>query len=464
MIRRLENLSKYFEKSTTGSPPTKGKRLANASTPFDAADFAGGPVQVGYPNWVSPSTTVFERALAGLGLKPIRGFNRGELLGYHYAQATVRTSDQTRSSSLEYIYDAMAKKLSKLKVFTEAHATRILFDGDRRATGVELVSRGLPYTLTARREVLVAAGVFHSPQLLMVSGIGPPETLGRFDIAVVSALAGVGQNLEDHAFIHATHKVTMPTAGRIVSSAAAVKQAVAQYVWTNDGPLASNNLELLGWEKLPEAYRGGFSPQTEADMSAFPHDWPEVEFMHAEVLTNMTVEAMAHEPDDHLTISACMNALLSRGNVTIASASALDKPLVNPNWLAAKADQDLAVASLRRLRDIWATPELQAILAGSEVVPGEHVKTDAELLEFIRKTVFTAFHPSCTCRMGKKEDAMAVVDARARVHGVKGLRVVDASAFALLPPGHPQSLVYALAEKIADDIIKGGGEPRHDEL
>lgn len=173
-------------------------------------------------------------------------------------------------------------------------------------------------------------------------------------------------------------------------------------------------------------------------------------------------QASKHQPRDekmYATILGALVAPMSRGNITIRSASALDAPVISPNWLIDQRDQEVAVAWYRRMRDVWRSKALQSIVLGEEAYPGADVETDEEVLNVVRNSVMTVWHPACTCKMGRKDDKMAVVDNRARVYGVSGLRVVDASAMPFLPPGHPQSTIYALAEKTADDIIHGG--PQH---
>lgn len=171
------------------------------------------------------------------------------------------------------------------------------------------------------------------------------------------------------------------------------------------------------------------------------------------------------------SIVASIVAPTSRGNVTIGSANMADPPIINPNWLDTEADQKIAVAAYRRIRDIFDTKAMASVLTGAEYFPGRWVQSDEQILALIKQTMMTIYHAACTCKMGVQNDTMAVVDSKARVFGVSGLRVVDASAFPILPPGHPQSTVckfdlplYAnrsntgncsdmLAEKIAADII-----------
>jgi choline dehydrogenase len=157
---------------------------------------------------------------------------------------------------------------------------------------------------------------------------------------------------------------------------------------------------------------------------------------------------------------AILNTVMSRGNVSISSADAADPPVINPNWLTHPLDQELIVVALKRARQIAAGLD---ILNGEEYFPGLQYQTDEEILGAIKESLATIFHASCTCKMGKPPtdptgDGMAVVDTKARVYGVQGLRVVDASIQPFLPPGHPQGTVYMLAEKIADEIVKGGKE------
>ncbi|KYK58802.1 hypothetical protein DCS_05820 [Drechmeria coniospora] len=446
----------------TFTPPDLQKRKSNASTPYDASDYLpagqGGPVQVGYSNWVSSWSTWLEQGLKAVGMQRTTDFNKGKLLGYHYTQTTIRNSDATRSSSAQYIYKAMADKVGSLKVFTLTQATKILFDSEKKATGVEVSSLGIKYTLKASKEVIVSGGAFKSPQLLMVSGVGPKDTLDKFKIPVVAALPGVGQNMWDHIFFGPSYAVKFPTIDDILLNPLSLAKALAQYVFSHDGVLSSNIIEFVGWEKLPDKYRNTFSAETKQALAGFSDDWPEVEYLGANGFLGTFEWPLMKQPltgKQYATILGALVAPLSRGNVTLKSASGLDDPAINPNWLTDKADQEVAVASFKRMREVWNTPQLKSIVIGNEYWPGQDKDSDAEILEMVRNSLMTVWHPSCTCKMGKKEDKMAVVDSAARVFGVQGVRVVDASAFPILPPGHPQSSIYALAEKIADHIIQG---------
>ncbi|KAM4064472.1 GMC oxidoreductase [Hirsutella rhossiliensis] len=460
---RIDNFLPFFKKSVSATAPDTNKRKANASTSthFDAHDFAplgqGGPVQVSYPHWVSSWSTWLEQGLRSVGLKRTDGYNHGNLIGYHYTTATINPKDATRSSSAQYVYWAKKKQLRNLKVFLRTHATKVLFK-QKKAVGVTVDHYGQTYHLTARKEVILSAGAFQSPQLLMVSGIGPVETLRKFDIPTIVALPGVGQNMWDHIFYGPAYEVNFPTLNELLSDPKAAKFAEEQYSHHQAGPLTSNIIEFLGWEKLPRKYRYNFSSQTRKDLAQFPDDWPEVEYLGADGYIGDFTSPSKHQPPDGKMYASILGALvapLSRGNITIRSASALDAPVISPNWLEDKGDQEVAIAWYRRMRDVWGTRALQSIVLGPEAYPGSDVQSDDEVLNLVRDSVMTVWHPACTCKMGKRNDKMAVVDHRARVYGVSGLRVVDASAMPFLPPGHPQSTIYALAEKIAYDIIRG---------
>ncbi|GME26134.1 BetA, Choline dehydrogenase and related flavoprotein [Neofusicoccum parvum] len=464
----LANLLPYFERAVSFTPPDDSKRLANVTSEYEADAFAspGGPVHVGYSNYVSPFATWLEKALlADGGLNKTAGFNSGRLLGTHYAMTTLRADDQTRSASDAYINAALENE--NLRVYTNTMAKKVLFDGNKTATGVRVESAGVTYDIHATKEVILSAGAFQSPQLLMVSGVGPRETLEKFDIEVLSELPGVGQNMWDHILFGPSYEVNMDTLDRVLHDPLVLANALVDYSTKASGPLTSNVAEFLAWEKLPAKYRANLSQSTLDALSAFPADWPEVELISGNGYIGTFDFPVLQQPLDgrqYATVLGGMVAPTSRGSVTIASADASAPPLVDPNWLATPADQEVAVALYRRLRDVWGAATMREEVvtrrdgAGYEFWPGlEHAQSDAEILDVVRRSVMSFWHAAGTCRMGRRGEGRSgvVVDARARVLGVAGLRVVDASVMPVLPPGHPQSTVYAVAEKIADDVIKG---------
>ncbi|KAM0554954.1 hypothetical protein ACHAPJ_006692 [Fusarium lateritium] len=449
----------HFQKSPTFTPPDNTKRGPKVITDYDAKAFSskGGPLQISYANYVPSWATVVAKGLSALGLKSIDGFNSGSLLGYSYTTTTVRPKTATRSGSDDFVKAARDEKLETLKVYTQSLAKKVLFDGDKKASGVAVSSLGLEYTLKARKEVIVSGGVFQSPQILMVSGVGPKKHLEEFDIPVVADLPGVGQNMWDHILFGPSFEVQglEDTLSVAVNNATIFQGALDAYAQQQAGPLTSNQVELLGWEKLPQKYRSKFSSQTLKDLSSFPEDWPETEFIPLNVYSEDWAFPILQQPTDgkkYTSINGALVAPMSRGNITLKSNSTSDPPLINPNFLAEKTDQEVAIALFRRLREVAKSKPMKNTVL-KEVYPGEDHKSDKEILAVIRDTLMTVWHAACTCKMGKSDDEMAVLDSKARVYGVKGLRVVDASAFPMLVPGHPTGTIYALAEKIAYEII-----------
>ncbi|KAL1585548.1 hypothetical protein WHR41_05622 [Cladosporium halotolerans] len=478
----LENLKPYFNKAVTFTPPGERSK-SNVTTNYDPSAFSssgGGPVQVGYSQWVTAFGTYLTKAFRSLGLKETTGFDSGDLLGYHYSQSTLRTSDQTRSSSVAYIHAANGSTTTSknLKVFTQTQARKVLFDtssGRPKATGVEVAGLLdlIKYKIHARHEVILSAGTFQSPQLLMLSGIGPSDTLEEFDIPQIVNAPGVGQNMWDHVLFGPSYSVKFPTVGSVIVRPLELAAALLQYITSASGPL-TYIADVLGWEKLsalPE-YRANLSSSALDSLSQFPADWPELEHIGADAYAGTWRFPVLQQPLDgkhYVTLLGALVAPLSRGNVTLKSSNPLVPPAINPNWLSHPTDRELVIAGYRRQREIFRTQaissQLEEIHPGGEAYPGLEVESDEEILAAVRESLMTVWHAASTCRMGKsvvgedgvpeRVDEMDVVDSRARVFGVDGLRVVDASAFPFLPPGHPQSTIYALAEKIAEDVVKG---------
>ncbi len=202
----------------------------------------------------------------------------------------------------------------------------------------------------------------------------------------------------------------------------------------------------IAWEKIPDYLRSSFSPNVRADLAKLPSDWPEIEFFPTSAYYGYQQNYLFEAPKDgynYATVAIGLQAPLSRGTVDIESADMSEHPVINPNWLTHPTDQAVAVAGFKRARQLFQTEAMSPIIIGPEYFPGVglSVETDAQILDFIRQSFSTVFHASCTCAMGRASDAYAVVDSKARVFGVKNLRVVDAAAFPLLPPGHPVATV-----------------------
>jgi len=355
---------------------------------------------------------------------------------------TVEHTLQTRKSSeTAFLQPALANP--NLIVYIQSLAKKIIFDFNKVATGVQVDTEGKVYTLTARKEVILSAGAFQSPQLLMVSGVGPQATLSKYSIPVVADRPGVGQNMWDHILFGPAYRVNVITGSSLANPAFAA-QTAADFNRDQTDILANTGGDFLAWEKIPRSARKSFTNQTERSLATFPADWPEIEYLNVGGFfgyQNNFVTGGPHDGYNYGSIPIALVAPLSRGNISIFSADMADAPLINPNWLTDPADVAVAIAGYKRVRQLFATKALAPILIGPEYFPGAQVSTDDEILHLIRQSLNTVYHAAATCKMGQTSDPNAVVDSKARVMGVKNLRVVDASAFPLLPPGHPMATV-----------------------
>ena len=455
---KWDALQPHFKKSVKFSPPGD-LRAANASAGYEASAFdsKGGPLRVSYANYASPFSSYMEASLNEIGIDEAKDFNSGNLMGAQYAASTINPRNANRDSSETSFLRESLLRLN-LHVFAATKARKIVFDG-KRATGVRVTDPlGLSRTIKARKEVIVSAGVFHSPQLLMVSGVGPAETLQKFDIPAVSTLEGVGQNMWDHVFFGPSYRVNIDTFTRLANDKLYTASQLLPFAAQQKGPLTNPVCDFLAWEKVPETLRSNFTQDTLDKLSKFPTDWPEIEYLSAPGFVGDFSSLPSNQPDDgyqYATIMAALVAPLSRGTVTISSTNTNDLPVVDPKWLTDPADQQVAIAAYKRIREAFASKAMAPVLADTvEYFPGPDVQSDEQILQTVRETLHTVYHASGTCKMGKQSDEMAVVDSEGKVFGTEGLRVVDASIFALLPPGHPQATVYMLAEKIAEGILR----------
>ncbi|KAK1827604.1 putative GMC oxidoreductase [Podospora conica] len=456
------NTLPYFQKSVQFTPPNMAKRFANSTAAYNAGTFpatSDNPLHVSFANYAQSFSTWLKAGFAAIGIGEAPDFNSGSLMGAQYCTSTIRPADQTRStSSSSFLNSALLRSLWNLKVYTGTRTEKIVFDAARKATGVRVKTGLVSYTLSASKEVIVSAGAFQSPQLLMVSGIGPRSQLEAHGISVLSDLPGVGQNMWDHPTFGPSYPVDLITLTKEARDPVYLADQLVQYTTNQSGTLTNPVADFLAWEKVPEPLRSAqYSPATRAKLDWFPADWPEVEYISGAGYVGDFSNFLLVQPSDgrqYATILNVLNAPLSRGNVTIASASTADLPVINPAWLTDPADQEQAVAAYKRARQAFAASGLAPIVAGPEAFPGPAVQTDAQILQAIRNSMMTLWHAACTNKMGRADDPMAVLDSRARVRGVSGLRVVDASSFPILPPGHPQSTVYMLAEKIANNILQ----------
>lgn len=460
------NLLPYYKKSCHYTGPNQAlySNSSNTQDPraFNNHNSSGGPLEVSFSNFVDPFGTWARRAFIKLGMKQINGLNSGSLLGSSYATLTIDPKNAHRSTSESSFLQAALNAGAPLTVYKNTMAQKILFSSNKTATGVQVQTAGtfgtpsVNFTLTARKEVIVSAGAFQSPQLLMVSGIGPCSNLTQFGISCISNLTGVGQNMQDHPIFGIAHRVNVNTASASINNKTLAYQNIQLYLNNATGPLSIFGPGYYGWEKLPQPYRSYLSNSSIQSLSTFPADWPEIEWLPVAAYNGYNLNKQTADPHDghnYATINTALIAPLSRGTVTLAGPDMNTPPVIDPQWFSHPTDLDLAVQSFKRQREAWDVLAKLGVADPNEAFPGSNYTTDAQIKDIIGQSMTTVYHASCTCKMGAKNDTTAVIDSSARVYGVQNLRVVDASSFPFLPPGHPQSLIYALAEKIADDIL-----------
>lgn len=399
----------------------------------DAYHGSDGPLVVSSHASGNPLVERYYAAAREVGIAYNPDFNGAEQMGVGPLQATIARG---RRCSAADAYLEPARARPNLTVLTHALATRVLFQGTR-ARGVDYVRLGVSGRAEAGCEVLLCAGALRSPQLLMLSGIGPAAQLERHGLPVRVNLGGVGRNLQDHLHTRVRCAIQSPLTFPPLPEAA--KAALRRgYERDGTGPFASNFLEA-----------GAFLPSRPGEtvpglqhffLSLLSPDYPE-----------------AGPPRRHgITLTSYINRPESRGEIRLASANPLDRPIVDPNYLQAAEDLRCAVAGVRWNLQILYASAFDDI-RGEEVAPGLGQRSDAELEAFVRRSASTTWHPAGTCRMG--QDEAAVVDAELKVRGVEGLRVVDASIMPTLVSGNTNAPVIMIAEKAADLIRQSSSRP-----
>jgi choline dehydrogenase len=351
-------------------------------------------------------------------------FNGDEQDGVGLYQVTQR-GGMRASAAVAYLHPVSERP--NLSVMPYTHVHRVLFEGTR-AVGVQASRLGELQELRAEREVILCGGAYNSPQLLMLSGVGPAEHLMMREIEVLLDQPAVGENLSDHAASYAVW--TTPEEQSLLL--ALQPETLAQYEATQTGPFASNFAEA-----------GGFT-RVGADAPA-----PDIQFHF--VPLQIVDEGMS-DPDAHgVWVSPCLLTPHSRGNVRLASKDPTAKPIVHHSFYTAGDDMQRMIAGLRATLEICAQPALAPYCASPYNTPAGD--SDEQLQAHVERTTFSVYHPVGTCRMGT--DAQAVVDPELRVNGLDGLRVVDASVMPAVPRGNTNAPTIAVAERAADLIRRG---------
>ncbi|MGZ5867383.1 MAG: GMC family oxidoreductase [Xanthobacteraceae bacterium] len=391
----------------------------------------GGPLTVSQADHSSRIHRAYVEAGKAAGHPHTTDHNTLQQEGFGPADLTIRNG---RRASTSQVFLKPAMRRPNLTVLTEALAARVLFEKDR-AVGLEFTHRGVPAKAHASREVILAGGTYNSPQLLMLSGIGPADELSQHGIKPVHASPNVGRNLQDHIHVGVAYR--------------------AHNMEDLDSELRADKLTLavLNWV----LFKRGYLTTLPVGCLAYIRTRPELSRPDIELLMGrLHPEAKIWFPGIKKSkggFLGCRPTLIhpeSRGTVTLRSGKFSDKPVIRHNYLSAQADLSTLRAGVRAARDVYAKEPLRG-MTGDEIWPGKGVKSDAELDNYIRSTAITMYHPTSTCAMGVGPDA--VVDGELRVNGVSGLRVVDASVMPNVPGGHTNAPTIMIAEKAVDMML-----------
>ncbi|MCA8901758.1 MAG: choline dehydrogenase [Hyphomonas sp.] len=390
-----------------------------------------GPLRVSESPLSSPIYRAFIEAGKEAGHPATDDFNGASQEGFGRYQRTIHKGERW-SASYAYLRPIVDVR-PNLTVVSTGRVTRVLFDGTR-AKGVEMVEGkgGLPQTIFADEEIIVCAGAVQSPQLLMLSGVGPAEHLDRFGIKAVVNAKGVGQNLQDHLDVTVIHEMTQPISAYSMQKGLKKLGVGVRYLVNQTGPGADNHLQA----------------------GAFLKSRPGLEMpdLQLHLVNAIMMDHGNHDPQkDGYTVHACQLRPESRGTVCLGSQDPFADPLIDPNHLATEEDRRAMREAVKMMREICAQDALKPF-TGAEIMPGAGVVSDDDIDAFIRRTGETIYHPVGTVAMGAS-DAFPL-DGDLKVKGTEGLRVVDASVMPTLIGGNTNAPTIMIAEKASDLILK----------
>ncbi len=390
----------------------------------------GGPLNVIRMDYRDPLLDSFSESVRALGYPCTADYNGRDAEGFGPLQTTIRNGKRWNAASA---YLRPALKRGNVTVRTKAHVSKVLLDGNR-ATGVELVGKE---QLFAKREVLLCGGVINSPQLLMLSGIGPGAHLAEHGIKVKVDLPGVGQNLQDHIVCDVRWRRKSPGPLHRVLRLDRLAVDLVKTWFFGTGLSAKVPAASCG---LTRSEPGKSSPDlllmlAAAPMTAGPHFSP---FLKPYV--------------DAFAMKGVFLTPESRGTVTLSSNDSRDAPEIKQNFLATEHDRRAVRNMIQRMREIGSHSALDSFRA-EELAPGPDVTSNDDIDQFLKNIAITLHHPVGTCKMGIAEDPMAVLDEQLRVRGVTGLRVIDGSSIPKIVRGPTNAPIIMMAEKVSDLIL-----------
>lgn len=392
----------------------------------------GGPLKISHLGHTSPMTRTYVKTLQGMGIPYNPDFNGAEQFGVGFMQHTIDWKTRKRSSAVD-AFLAPVMNNPKLTIETGATVTCIRMEGDR-VVAVDYVQGGASKTAEAGVEVILAAGAYQTPKLLMISGIGPEEHLKQHGIATKLALPGVGKNLQDH--------YECPVV-------ATTKGSFGYYKQDRGWPMIKAGLQYL-------MFKSGPASTTGVETCAFydpdgNNDRPTIQ-MFCVPTVYLDRDVMGTDPGDGVTINSLLLRPKARGSVTLSSSDPFANPIVDTQIFGHPDDLKLTMAGFRFARQVLAASPMRDLI-DKEIFPGAEVTSDEAIAAHCKRTVKTGYHPVGTCKMGHDSDPDAVLDTKLNVRGTRGLRVIDASLMPTIVSGNTNAAVYAGAGKAADLIL-----------
>jgi choline dehydrogenase len=396
-----------------------------------------GELTVTNHDWKHPLCEAFIESCKSVGMPFNPDYNGAQQVGVSYSQRLIARGRRV-SAARAFLKPVMNRQ--NLRVITHAHVTKLDLEG-KRVVGVTFVrdgNQGAARAIRARREVILSGGAYNSPQILQLSGIGSPDLLNQHGIEVRHALPGVGEGLQDHYTSRVVARVNTRTINEMTRGVSLMGEAM-KYAFGRTGVLSLQpSLVLAFWHS-------GVTPEGEDLQIIFtPASYKEGQLGRLDDVPAITCAAWQHRPE-------------SKGYVRIKSADPFQAPAIQSNYLGEEIDRRVFVAAIKLSRRLLAAEPLKPFVV-QEDYPGKHVQSDADILAAGTKNAQTVFHPACTCKMGPATDKATVVDDQLRVHGLQGLRVVDASIMPRMISANLNASTLAIAEKAAD-MIRGREAP-----
>ncbi|KAF2843499.1 GMC oxidoreductase [Patellaria atrata CBS 101060] len=463
------DLLPYFKKSETFTPPDQTFADAHNISWDNSVHGFNGPVQANYPPYDFAPTGNWWSAALSTGIRPIKDPNDGESAGVYWSPRLMDSTMKRNYARINH-YERVKTSRPNYEILAEHIVGKVLFHGTR-AMGVEyLATEGGPVLVAhASKEVLMAAGGAHTPQILQLSGIGPQDLLDEFDIEVVSDLPGVGSNFQDQSAMYVPNSFTSnlaPNSGELDTNPMYDAQQRALYDSSRQGAYTivrgtGNAIASIPLRNASSSYQDIVSAAEDLDAETLLPSGTDStvvagyeaqrEILLRQLSGYKTPMGMIHWSTGPITFLYMLKPL-SRGTVKISSADPLENPRIDWRTAADPTDMELSLALFRKHREVMAAPDMDALGPEEQAPFGAHLQTDEELKEMFRDSINPSnAHECCTAPMMPKNMG-GVVNNENKVYGVQGLRVIDASFWPTVVTGAPSATVYGGGEKIADMI------------